>query len=78
MKRMILTRATGTPEARAAEAEPPTAKIQLPNLVLVRMTAQSATRPIHQRQPMSRTSRNLPAKRYWSGSSPIAVLTPPI
>jgi hypothetical protein len=46
MNSPILVFATGTPTARAAFSSPPTAKIQLPILVLSRMNVATATRAI--------------------------------
>src|SRR5262245_37266833 len=48
MNSRILVRAKGTPTARELSAEPPTAKIQLPNLVRTRIQAAIAVTPIHQ------------------------------
>src|SRR5439155_5617604 len=56
MNRITLTRLTGTPTYRAAWYEPPTAKIQLPNRVLVRTHVATATARIHH----SRTTLNSP------------------
>ena len=77
MKRIILTRLTGTPEARAAGAEPPAANIQLPKRVFVRMIVATITTPIHQAKLTSSVPNSLPLKRWIRGSSPIAVFTPP-
>ena len=48
MKRRIFTRSTGTPTLRAAIAEPPEPKIQLPKLVRWRMNVATSARPSHQ------------------------------
>src|SRR5256885_2740975 len=47
MNSRILVRANGTPTARELSAEPPTAKIQLPNLVRTSTQAATAVTAIH-------------------------------
>ena len=80
MNRRIFTRFTGTPTFREASVDPPTAKIQLPNLVRSRTQVATATTTSHQSSStlnsappiVNRTALN----SFESGSSAAAAPTP--
>jgi hypothetical protein len=80
MNRRIFTRFTGTPMLRDASFDPPTAKIQFPNLVRSRTHVATATTRIHQ---SSSTLKSAPPivnrtelNSFESGSSAAAAPTP--
>ena len=76
MNRRIFTRSTGTPTLRAAIADPPEPKIQLPKLVRWRMKVATSARPSHQRIEMSNGPMSA-VKIAASGSPSVAASRPP-
>ena len=76
MKRRIFTRSTGTPTLRAAIAEPPEPKIQLPKLVRWRMKVATNAKPSHQRMATLNGPMSV-VKIADSGSPAVASPRPP-
>ena len=66
MKLMILTRSGLIPSARAARPLPPTANIQLPNLVRSRTIQKTITSPRNQKTEVVMNPRS-PARIVWYG-----------